>query len=246
MENERVSVCMASYNGAKYIGEQLESIIKQLNEADEIIISDDGSTDETIQIIERINSPLIKLFHNHFRNHILNFEFALKQATGDLIFLSDQDDVWIENKVCIMKAYLAKYDIVCSNCHIVDESLNKLQKEFYTNTPEKRKGGIRNLIHNHYLGCCMAFRRKICDNALPFPKGLITHDTWIGLVAEFSGKTLFIDDKLILFRRHESNTSNTLKESNLSLFQKISYRYNILKGLCSNMLFRKHIIDKVR
>lgn len=232
---------MASYNGAKYIGEQLDSIIKQLNDGDEIIISDDGSTDETIQIIERINSPLIKLFRNHFRNHILNFEFALKQATGDLIFLADQDDVWIENKVCIMKTYLVKYDIVCSNCYIVDGSLNKLQKEFYTNTPEKRKGAIRNLIHNHYLGCCMAFRRKICDNALPFPKGLITHDTWIGLVAECSGKTLFIDDKLILFRRHESNTSNTLKGSDLSIFKKISYRYNILKGLCSNILFRKHI-----
>ncbi len=229
---------MACYNGSKYIEEQLESIIKQLNDDDEIIISDDGSTDETIQIIERINSPLIKLFRNHFRNHILNFEFALKQATGDLIFLSDQDDVWVENKVFIMKAYLEKYDIVCSNCYIVDGHLNKLQREFYTNTATKRKGLIRNLIHNHYLGCCMAFRRKICEKALPFPKGLITHDTWIGLVAESIGKTLFIDDKLILFRRHESNTSNTLKGSNLSLFQKLSYRCDILKGLCINILLR--------
>lgn len=238
MKNNKISVCIASYNGAKYIRQQLESIIKQLDDGDEIIISDDGSTDETIQIIENINCPIIKLFHNHFRNHILNFEFALIHATGDIIFLSDQDDVWIDNKVQIMSSYLETNDLVCSNCYIVDEHLNILFKEFYTIAPIKRKGFFRNLFHNNYLGCCMAFRKRILDYAIPFPKDLITHDTWIGLVAELCGTSIFIEDKLIYFRRHESNTSNTLKGSNLSLRQKINYRYIIIKGLCCNIFFK--------
>ena len=107
MSTPKISVCIATYNGEKYIKEQLESIIHQLGEYDEIIISDDGSNDKTIQIIENFKDTRIKIF-NHSPNRKTKYKFdlttrnienALSKAKGDFIFLADQDDIWIKNKV---------------------------------------------------------------------------------------------------------------------------------------------------
>lgn len=235
----KISVCMASCNGGKYIKEQIDSILVQLSEDDEVIISDDASIDNTVDIINRYDDSRIKLYENHFRNHILNFEFVLSRATGDYIFLSDQDDIWVYNKVAIILLYLQKYDLVCSDCIVIDSDCNTLYNSFYYTPPPHRQGFIKNLCHNNYLGCCMAFNSKVLKKSLPFPKKLITHDTWIGLVAEIVGNTIFIDDKLIYFRRHDNNTSNTLKGSTLTFEQKIKYRFIILKGLILNLILNK-------
>jgi len=235
-----ISVCLATFNGAKYIKEQLDSIILQLGSNDEIIISDDGSVDETIEIIKSYKDSRIKLYNNSFHNYILNFEFTLQKSKGKFVFLSDQDDVWMGNKVEIMLNYLAKYDLVCSDCIVVNDQLEQIRESFYTIPLNKRQGFFSNLIHNKYLGCCMAFNRKVLQIALPFPKKLITHDTWIGLIGELSGSTIFIDNKLMLFRRHNTNTSNTLKGSTLSFFGKIRYRCTILKGLFYNLVLKKN------
>lgn len=231
---------MATYNGGLYIRQQIESILSQLTDNDELIISDDGSTDDTIKIIESFNTPIIKLFKNGFHNYVLNFEFCLKQVSGDFIFLSDQDDVWVKDKVEIMLRYLQTYDLVCSNCYVVDKELKSLGRAFFKDNVESKPGFLKNLWKNQFLGCCLAFNRKVLESSLPFPNGLICHDTWIGLVAELCGKTKFIDDKLIYFRRHDSNTSNTLKGSDLSLLKKISYRLVIIKGTINNFLLKNN------
>ena len=102
-----ISVCIATYNGEKYIREQLDSILPQLGLDDEVIISDDSSTDNTLKIIEEYNDCRIKIFSNNkFYSPILNFENALKKAQGDFIFLSDQDDIWKSNKVEVVMKYL--------------------------------------------------------------------------------------------------------------------------------------------
>lgn len=94
---------MTTYNGEKYISVQLDSILKQLSENDEVIISDDSSTDRTVDVIKNFKDKRIKLYEdNHFHSPIFNFENALEKASGDIIFLSDQDDVWLDNKVKIM------------------------------------------------------------------------------------------------------------------------------------------------
>ncbi len=237
-----ISVCMATYNGEKYLRQQIDSILPQLQLNDELIISDDGSTDTTLNIIESYDSPNIKLYRNNFHNHILNFEFLLSVASGDYIFLSDQDDVWFPNKISIMMAALKDCDLVCSDCVVTDGDLKPDGRLFMTDSPENISGFIKNLWHNHYLGCCMAFRRRIRDIALPFPKGLITHDTWLGLVAEMYGKPIFIKDKLIYFRRHGENQSSTLCQSRLSWKEKIGYRIVLLSGILKrlNLLIRKN------
>ncbi|MEM7184509.1 MAG: glycosyltransferase, partial [Spirochaetota bacterium] len=107
-----ISVCIATFNGEKYIHEQLVSILQQLGTNDEIIISDDSSTDNTIKMIHAINDKRIKIYHNNVRNPIQNFENALRKAQGKYIFLSDQDDIWLETKISITIEHLQKYDLV--------------------------------------------------------------------------------------------------------------------------------------
>ena len=233
---KRISVCMAVYNGEAYIYEQLTSILATLSADDEIIISDDGSSDRTVELIKSFNDRRIRIYFNSFHNHILNFEFALTQAQGDYIYLSDQDDVWVKDKVSIMNHYLESYDLVCSDCIPTNENLMPILDSYTSRNIKQRHGFLNNLYKNNYLGCCMAFRREVLKYALPFPKNLITHDTWIGLVAELYGKTIFIEDKLLYFRRHSKNTSTTLKKSTLSFYKKIQYRFIIIKGLLRNFI----------
>ncbi len=223
-----ISVCMATYNGEKYIKEQLDSILIQLESNDEIIISDDGSSDRTIQIIMEYRDPRIQLFHNSFKNLILNFEFALKQAKGEHVFLSDQDDVRLRDKVELCLQKLVSFDIVVSNCKVVNENLEIINNSFFELNNSK-KGLIKNLSKNSYLGCCLAFKKEILSKALPFPTSIPMHDIWLGFVAELFFKVTFIDKPLVLYRRHGKNESPTAENSPYSMFKKIKFRLNILK-----------------
>ena len=235
----KISVCMATYNGEKYIKEQLESILSQIGENDEVIISDDSSTDNTVEIIKAFSDNRIKIFENQkFKSPIFNFENALIQANGEIIVLSDQDDIWKANKIETIKKYMQKYDLVLSDATIIDEYGNLIQESFYK-LNNSRMGFIQNIIKNSYLGCAMGFNRKILEKALPFPKDIPLHDWWIGLVGEMYGKTYFIEDKLISYRRHGNNASPTGEKSKYSTLKKISFRISLIKNLCLNYFFNK-------
>ena len=223
-----ISVCMATYNGEKYIKEQLSSILSQLSEKDEIIVSDDSSTDKTVEIIESFQDKRIKILKkNKFRQPNLNFENALKYSKGDIIFLSDQDDVWIENKVEIILNQLKKYDLIVSDAFITDEKLNITNESLFSEVNSNR-GILKNIIKNTYYGCCMAFKRKVLKKALPFPKTReIGHDLWLGIIADRYFKVKFLKEKLIYFRRHE-NTLTTIKKSKRRLIVKLLGRVKVL------------------
>jgi glycosyltransferase involved in cell wall biosynthesis len=221
---------MATYNGEKFIKEQIDSIIAQLGDKDEIIISDDGSSDSTIEIAESYQDSRIKIFQNSFKNLILNFEFALKQAKGDYIFLSDQDDIWLPNKVEVCKKYLISFDIVVSNCKVVNQDLQVINKSFFELNNTK-KGLFSNLIKNSYLGCCLAFRKELLSKALPFPRSIPMHDIWLGFVSELFYKINFIEEPLMLYRRHGANESPTGDNSPFNLYRKFLFRYNIVKNI---------------
>lgn len=232
----KISVCMATYNGEKYIFEQINSILSQLNKNDELIISDDKSTDNTIKIIGSFQDSRIKLFINEKRNGvILNFENALLKASGDYIFLSDQDDVWLPNKINVMLNYLQTYDLVVANVILVNSSLNIIKKTFWKNQ-KSISCFFYNLYKNPYLGCSMAFRNEILKYILPFPKNIPMHDIWIGLCTQiFSKKCCYINTPLMYYRRHGNNLSFTGENSSFSLFKKITYRLQIIYCL----IFRK-------
>lgn len=233
----KISVCIATYNGEKYVEEQLLSILKQIDKDDEIIVSDDNSTDSTLKVINNINDSRIKVFINtNEKGYTKNFENALKRASGDVIFLSDQDDVWLENKVEIILERLKSVDFVVSDNIIVNENLKLLFDSHYKlfNT---KKGFIRNLLLPRYVGACMAFNRKVLDMCLPFPQSseLCAHDYWICLIAEFYFRTSMIYEPLILYRRHGANVSTGGNKSNNTLIHKIKVRIYTL----FHLLYRK-------
>lgn len=231
-----ISVCMATYNGAKYIRKQIESILIQLDENDEIIISDDSSSDGTLDIIESFKDNRIKLLKNQkFKSPIYNFENAMKYPKGDIIILSDQDDIWEDGKVASIKKYIKTYDLVVSDATIIDSEEKILEPSFYKKNNSK-KGFLKNLIHNSYLGCTMAFNRKILEKSLPFPPNIPMHDWWIGMIAEIYGTTFFINEKLIKYRRHGQNASFTGEKSSFSFATKIKFRIILLKALLNRLL----------
>lgn len=240
MKNMKISVCMATFNGEKFIKEQVQSIIKQLSATDEIIISDDGSTDETINIISTFLDPRIRLVQNdssqfkpnkQSRSYQVtrNFENALSYATGDYIFLSDQDDVWEEDKVegCLLLLKDKKINLIVHDANVVDESDNVIARSYFEKV-NSQKGFFRNIVKNSYLGCCMVFDRSILLKSLPFPKDLIAHDMWIGLIAEKNGKVAFVDDKFIRYKRHSAAVTASGMKSDNSLNFKIRYRVQFI------------------
>ena len=223
-----ISVCMATYNGERYIKEEVSSILQQLGEMDELVVSDDGSTDSTLQVLASLQDPRIKVFYGPRTGLTYNFENAIKNALGDYIFLSDQDDVWEPNKVeCMVKA-LQGVDLVVSDAWIADKNGTSTGKSLYDlSTPHK--GFIHTMYHTSYIGCCTAFKRSLLQKVLPFPPHIVMHDYWIGLIADMYYKTTFIPDKLMRYRRHGSNASAlTTGKSPLSLFQKLEYRFWLL------------------
>ena len=227
-----ISVCIATYNGERFIREQIDSILRQLSSDDEIIVSDDGSTDDTISIINSIDDKRIRIIEGP-RKHspTLNFERAMKEAKGDYIFLADQDDVWKPNKVEVCIKWLQNYDCVVSDAEVTDSNLNPLYPSLYA-IMQVRHGRIYNTIwKNGYTGCCMAFRRNVLKASLPFPKNIPMHDIWIGNVAAYKYNMKFIPDKLIFFRRHNETISCNGKGSKYSMWQQIKFRWNIVKSI---------------
>ena len=229
-----ISVCVATFNAEPYLRAQLESIIAQIAAGDEIIIFDDQSTDDTIKVIQSLRDPRIRLYEQQERQGVIrNFECALKVAKGDVIFLSDHDDVWLPNKVNRCLAALESNVAVVTDCHVVDEQLSLIAPSFFA-LRKSRPGIVKNLLTNSYMGCCMAFRREVLATALPFPKNIPMHDAWLGLVAELTGPVLFIAEPLLLYRRHQANVSPL--QSRDSLYTKLKSRIALLMALITRRL----------
>ena len=224
-----ISVCMATYNGERFLKEQLESILSQLDEHDELIVSDDGSRDNTLSIISSYNDKRIRLLHNTNHGVTHNFENALSSSKGDVICLADQDDVWRPGKIEFVKRTMQKYDLVVHNADVVDGSGNSLGYDYFSLTPQG-KGFWGNLWKSRFLGCCMAFNRKLLDDALPFPGLAVGHDYWIGMLGAAKYKVLF-DKKIFLsYRRHGNNVSTSAEPSDTSWF------YKLFEKRCSILL----------
>lgn len=223
-----VSVCMATYNGERFIKQQIDSILAQMQTDDELIVSDDGSTDRTVQIINSIGDQRIKLFQNSFKNVVKNFEFSIEQSAGDIVLLSDQDDVWHPEK---MNKFLQAFserdvDMVVSDVAFIDQQGNSMGGQFYE---RKFKAAVLpNLIKNNFIGCAIAFKKHTKEWFLPFPNNLPMHDWWIGLVIGKKGKIYFLPEKLIFYRRHGNNFTSGKKSAFTNI---IKWRWILIKNL---------------
>lgn len=214
----KTSVALCTYNGEKFIHEQIDSILNQSLKIDEIVVCDDGSTDQTQNILAEYENKFPNIFKIYINEKNLrsvkNFEKAISLCSGEITFLSDQDDVWKENKVKIICDFFESnqnIDVVCSNGFIIDE--NSLQKNQYTvwdvpkflgeNKKDINYFKIFATIGNFATGASMAIRKSFINQVLPFPtvEGL-HHDEWIALVSSEQNKFAFLNDKLFSYRIH--------------------------------------------
>ena len=210
----RISVAMVSYNGERYLKEQIESILQQLKEEDELVISDDGSTDRTMEIIREYQNSdsRIRCLKGPGQGIKKNVEHVLKHTKGEYIFLADQDDIWMPDKVeQVLKAFLEKNaTVVIHDAKVFEgEEAKKTVIESFFAFRRSGAGVFKNMIKNSYIGCCMAFRRELLKVVLPIPSKIEMHDQWIGILGDYiAGKSCFLPKALLLYRRHGENNSN--------------------------------------
>lgn len=229
-----ISVCLATYNGEKYIETQINSILPQLSGNDELIIIDDCSKDKTVDIIKSLNSKYIKIFINEKNlGHVKTFEKLLNLAQNQLLFLSDQDDIWIESKIEIYKKYFDDNDVllISDNSYFIDNKGNEIHANIVKLSKESSQNYSKNIIDIYngtagYYGCGMAMKKDILDVILPIPTYIESHDLWIAMAANMMRSNLHIDDKTFYRRIHDENDS--LRKRNF--FKKIFSRYIFLRS----------------
>lgn len=230
----KISVCIATYQGRRYVGSQLRSILEQLSAQDEIIVVDDYSTDGTYSEVCAMQDHRLTVLQNAKNEGVLrSFEKALSHSSGEIIFLSDQDDLWLPNKVKIVLDAFASdlgLTLVASDAILIDEDGTKIGDSFYGQRGKFRAGLWANLLIGKFHGCTMAFRSSLLRNALPFPRDTrVHHDTWIGCMnAITGGRTRYIQEPLVAYRRHSTNVTGRVRLKNYTRFM---MRYKILVGL---------------
>ena len=213
-----LSVALASYNGERYLGEQLDSIARQTRLPDELVICDDASTDSTADIVREFarRAPFTVRFLQHERmGSTANFELAIAECRGDIIFLCDQDDVWYPDKVKTIEAvFIDKPDTgaVFTDADVVDENLqplgSRLWKYFRFRPKEQAQveagDALRVLLrHPVVTGATMAFRSSFRDFLLPMPP--TWHDAWIALLIGTTSHLIALPVPLIAYRQHGRN-----------------------------------------
>lgn len=224
----RVSVIVATFNGSDYIEEQLESIFSDLKDGDELILSDDGSTDSTVSIAKEVSARYSNvstaIISGPRRGISANFYNALLHSSGAYIFFSDQDDIWIKGKRDRIISTFISNDalVVLHNMNLIDSRGVVICDNWFRLNPPSH-GVIRNIIKSSYWGCCMSFSETMKSFLNPGFETSIAHDQFVGLLGEKLGKALFLDEILLSHRISGSN-----KSKNLSFINKIIFRIKLV------------------
>ena len=230
-----ISVALAAYQGEAYIEAQLRSILPQLAHDDEIIVSDDKPGGATERIVRRVmaDDPRVRYVEGKGQGVVANFVNAIRHCRGDKIYLCDQDDVWLPDKVRqVTEAFENGATLVLHNAYVTDKDLNITEYSFFALRGSK-PGFLRNIVKNSYMGCCMAFDRSLLKKIMPMPKHLPMHDQWIGLMGEKYGKVAFLDAPLIYYRR----TGNNVTGGETTTKQKLQWRRYLIRRLIGRIVF---------
>ncbi len=218
-ERPKVSVCMAACNGARHIEAQLRSILPQLASGDEIILVQDAPSDHALAIVQRLKQELLHdasapqlliLSHRTNAGATRAFEQAIRSATGDIIFLCGDDDLWAPDRVSKVLQVFAgdpRTRIVTTGLSLIDENGQPILDSEFLNHRQLSSNFFANLLHNQFQAPVMALRSSLLQDVLPFPHdSLFLHDVWIGTRNTLAGgKAVFLDEPLLLYRRSRGN-----------------------------------------
>lgn len=227
---KKISVCMATFNGANYLREQIESILPQLSPQDELLVADDGSTDETLLVLEEYKKRIRLVFVDKVGGVVQNFSRMLNVAGGDIIVLADQDDVWLDGRLERIRRELLLADMVMLNAKIVNRDLLYGGTTLFLSRGYGR-GFLRNLYKNSFVGCCMAVNRNILQVALPMPKFIHMHDWYLGMVAVAFFRVAYVQQPYLMYRRHDATASQTGNKSNYTFARQLFNRIGLLLAL---------------
>ncbi len=224
-EDSQIDILLATYNGEKYLKEQIDSILNQTYKNFRLIISDDCSTDSTRDILKEYeeNERIQVYYQEQNLGYIKNFEFLIKQVKNDIYMLSDQDDIWLPEKIEKTYNKLVKEDadLVFTDLEVVDENLNTIYESFNDYMLLSRKitkyidSYKFNYLYNCITGCTIMAKKELINKVLPFPSNskYMVHDYWLGIITAINGKVAYLNERTIKYRQHGNNQIGTNKIS---------------------------------
>jgi glycosyltransferase involved in cell wall biosynthesis len=244
-----ISVAMATYNGVKYIREQVDSILNQTYQDFELVICDDCSVDSTWELVqnyEKVNSKIRCYQNKENIGYIKNFEQAMSFCAGEYIALSDQDDIWEYNHLELLLQNIGNNLLIGSNALLVNEqneSLNITLKDInhIKNVPDDPFLIFQRLLHMSFIqGASTLFNKKLLIEAFPFP-GDIPHDYWLSVIAASKSKLVYLDYITLHYRRHKNTvTTNTIIPNIKEMF----HNKNIQIKLLNHIQQRLYLTDE--
>ena len=223
IENKKIDILMATYNGEKYLVEQLDSIINQTYHNWNLLIRDDNSTDKTLEIIQNYHKKdkRIKILKDNKGNLgiVRNFEELLKSSESEFIMFSDQDDIWVENKLDMYLKMIEKIKnkgfMIHSDAILFDKNKSNILKDTFISKKAINRG-LENVFFNYFVqGATILISKEIKNFILPFPKEVYLHDRYIHLISELFFERIFVNKALIYYRQHGDNqigAKNTIRE----------------------------------
>lgn len=233
-----ISVCMATYNGAPYVRRQLDSILEQLAPTDEVIVIDDCSTDDTLEVVRGIGDRRVSIHVNERnRGEVHSFGRAVALARNEFIFLADQDDVWMPGRAARMTRSLVDSGkwVVSSNLAWVDTVETPIEVPCDGVAASASSRHLRNIADifigkTNYFGCAMAMRRDIVPLITPIPGFVESHDLWIALASNLARSNVHIDDTTLLKRKHGKNATSTVstRPLHLKLWSRVIFAISLL------------------
>lgn len=249
MPKPSISIALTTYNGERFLRKQLESIFSQTVKPFEIIASDDHSADSTVTILKEYEGTCgLKIFTNE-RNigFAKNFEQAILKCSGKYIALSDQDDIWMPNKIERLVESIKDSPLVFSDASYIDENDKLLARSVrqYRQLPLFEELQLENIVYcNYAIGCTVLFNRSVLEKAIPFPSSETFHDWWLAMASCSISPIKYLDDSLVLYRKHTNNTLGLQVTSSLKEKLNILINNTIDKPLYNNQ--KKRLLSIVQ
>lgn len=223
---------MTTFNGMRFLAKQVESIQAQLGPDDELVVGDDQSTDNTVAYLRGLNDPRIKVHVNEQRlRHVRNFEACIAHATGELLVMSDQDDIWCPGKIDRTREIFETYPDVTLFHHaleLVDVEDRPLGRRYETKGVGLQNGSaflLRQFIRGEIFGSASALRASACRFLMPFPEAVYAHDHWFAIANAVCGKVYLSNEPLLLYRQHESNLT---PKAPAPIWKRVEWRWKMM------------------